>query len=326
MMRLITADDIRDVALKVKQRGLDFVLSKFTFSEEARTKSAFNATALVKSNWWDIPYVRERWNVLISGNKDINFKEYLVTEFLSQKSGLKMLSLGSGSCGHEIQLAQYPHFAEITCVDLSDYRISEARKAAASQELENMVFVCKNIDEFEFRDDYFDIVFFNASLHHFKDVEKLLTSKVNSTLKNGGLLVINEYVGPDRLQFSKYQIKKVTEAIQTIPKIYRQYFKSKTYKTRFSGSGLIRMVVADPSECVDSSSILPTIHNHFETLVEKPYGGNILMNALKGISYHFIEMDARKQEVLNTLFEIEDEFMKENMSDFCFGVYRLNKN
>ncbi|MEX2590103.1 MAG: hypothetical protein WD334_07840 [Chitinophagales bacterium] len=45
------------------------------------------------------------------------------------------------------------------------------------------------------------------------------------------------------------------------------------------------------------------------------------MSALKSIAHHFIELDARKQELLDQLFAFEDDYLKSHQSDFVFGVY-----
>ena len=82
------------------------------------------------------------------------------------------------------------------------------------------------------------------------------------------------------------------------------------------------MKIADPSECIDSQNILPSIHNNFETIYEANYGGNILMTALKDISHHFIEMNSEKETILNNLFEFEDDYIKKHQSDFIFGIYK----
>ena len=83
------------------------------------------------------------------------------------------------------------------------------------------------------------------------------------------------------------------------------------------------MILSDPSECVDSESILPVIHEHFEIIMEKSYGGNILMSVLKDLSHHFTEMNDSKYKNLNEIFEFEDNYLIKNKSDFLFGIYRI---
>ena len=71
---------------------------------------------------------------------------------------------------------------------------------------------------------------FNSSLHHFDNVEALLSEKVKFTLKPKGNLIINEFVGAKRHQFSKQQLLEITNTLKTIPKKYRKRFKTKLYK------------------------------------------------------------------------------------------------
>ena len=52
-----------------------------------------------------------------------------------------------------------------------------------------------------------------------------------------------------------------------------------------------------------------------------PYGGSILMSALKDLSQ--IEMNDSKYQNLNQIFEFEDTYLIENTSDFLFGIYQI---
>ena len=64
------------------------------------------------------------------------------------------------------------------------------------------------------------------------------------------------------------------------------------------------------------------IHQNFNTLIENPFGGSILSSVLKDIADHFFSVNAEKQEILETLFKIEDNYLKKNQSDFIFGMYK----
>ncbi len=320
-VRLITLDDLMDVYSKARQRGTKFILSKLHWKALSRTKSAFDESAVESSNWWIIPKVRERWNLLISGDPEVNYEAFMMKEYFSEQHGLKLISLGSGTCTHEIELAQYPNFSEIVCLDIAENRLNEARKIAEEKGLTQMRFVSGSIYDFDFKGEYYDIILFNASLHHFKNIPKLVEETLLKTLKSGGKLVINEYVGPDRLQFPKHQIQAVNQCLLEIPESLRTRFKLKLKKSHFYGSGWLRMILADPSECVDSSSILPSLHKHFDVVVEKPYGGNLLMNVLKDISHHFVTESEPVNEILQKLFEREDAYLLNHPSDFVFGIY-----
>mgnify|MGYP001193709036 FL=1 len=321
-MRIVTFDDFIDLYTKAKQRGIDFVLSKMTFRKSSRTKTAFNQQKIVHSNWWIVPMVRRRWNNLITGDDDLRYEDYLMTNILQDEKKLRLLSIGSGVCSHELELAKYDNFEELICLDIAENRLNEAKALAHTRGIKNIQFICADFADCTFDTGSFDIVFFHQSLHHFDQIESLITQRISPWLKDNGKIIINEFVGSDRLQFSKKQIKAINEALKSIPKQYRVRFRTRLIKSSFHGSGVLRMIFADPSECIDSSSILPCLHNNFVPLIEKSYGGNILMNVLKDISHHFVVTDAEKEKILTRLFHFEDEYLKSNKSDFVFGVYQ----
>jgi hypothetical protein len=83
------------------------------------------------------------------------------------------------------------------------------------------------------------------------------------------------------------------------------------------------MLISDPSEAVESESIIPVIHSWFEVLEEKRIGGDLLMMVLKDIAHHFITGDLEAKEILKRLFEEEENYlMNVKNPDFIFGVYR----
>lgn len=131
-MRLITSDDVTDVIAKGKQRGLNFLLSKLTLDKLNRTKSAFNDSAIKHANWWIISAIKDRWNQLISGNPQVTYEEFMMNGHFKDKKNLRLLSIGSGSCSHELKLASYANFKEILCVDIADNRLNEAKKNSST--------------------------------------------------------------------------------------------------------------------------------------------------------------------------------------------------
>ncbi len=321
-MPYLTIDDFVEAYAKMRQRGLPFLASKLSWNARERTRSAFDEVSLEAANWWIIPAVRRRWNRLITGNPDLEYEPYFAEKYLTGQTGLRMLSLGSGICSHELKLAQSQHFKEITCVDIAGRLLGEAAQKAAQLGLDNMVFREADLYRTDFPSQAYDVVFFHASLHHFAEIEQMLTQKVQPALRPGGLIVINEYVGPNRLQYPGHQIAAINEALQLIPLKYRLRFKTGAVKRKVQGPGLWRMILADPSECVDSEAILPALHRYFKALEEKPYGGNLLMLALKDIAHHFVQPDAEAQRALDDLFEAEDRYLQQHPSDFIFGVYQ----
>jgi len=178
MIRLITIDDAVDLLHKFKQRGIGFILSKLNFAGMERTRKSFNQSDYEYSDWWIIPEIQQRWNKLITGNTDTDSVKYLVDTFLSDKSHLKLISLGSGICNPEIELARYSIFHEIVCVDISERRLQEAENTAKRLGLNNIKFVCADVSNYHFDEEYFDIAFFNQSLHHFDNIYHFIGNRI----------------------------------------------------------------------------------------------------------------------------------------------------
>ena len=322
-MRIITREDFSDIYIKFHQRGLPFLLSKLNLNSFKRTQSAFNDQKLEGSSFWIVPEVKKRWNKLITGNEDVLYEEYLTEKYFKGKEKIKILALGTGVCSHEIRLAELNPNCEIECYDFSDELLTKAKSISDEKDLKNISFHAENIMEYHFDNKKYDVVFFHASLHHFDDIPVFLEKVVIKNLVPKGLLIINEFVGANRLQYSKLQLDYINKAISIIPKEYRKIFKTDIYKNNYYGSGVLRMIIADPSECVDSISILPAIHEKFNIVEEKFYGNNILQSALKDISHHFVELNPEKKKVLDQIFELEDELLEKHPSDFVFGIYEL---
>ena len=111
-------------------------------------------------------------------------------------------------------------------------------------------------------------------------------TRAKVALKKDGLLAFEEYVGPNRFQWRTEQLDAVNDLLARIPARYRKRYGLSVEKVRVKPPGLLRMWLADPSEAVDSESILPFVQDNFEILEIKNMGGTIA-HAL----FHDIQFD-----------------------------------
>ncbi|HET9505590.1 MAG TPA: methyltransferase domain-containing protein [Hymenobacter sp.] len=320
-MPLLTSDDFVETLAKLRQRGAGFLLSKLNFSALARTQSAFDDPTLRTANWWILPAVRGRWNAKITGDPARPYEGYVVEKYLRGRTGLRLCSLGSGSCSHELAFASHPAFELVECVDIAGALLAKAAAQARQEGLTNMRFEVRDVNRQPWPTAAYDVILFHSALHHFRQVEAVV-GHVWQALRPGGLLIINDYVGPNRLQWTPAQLAAANQLLRQLPATHRRRYMARQLKTRISGPGRLRMLVADPSEAVESEAILPAIRRRFRMLEEKPLGGNILTLVLKDIAHHFLPEDAATQALLRQLFEAEDEFLRHHPSDLLFGVYQ----
>ena len=322
-MNWISLGDFIDIYFKVKQRGWKFLLSKFRLKEEQRIKTTWQNVDINSSNWWIIPIVNKRWNYLISGNSAIKYTDYVVNKYFKNRTGLKMLSPGCGNGSHEIEFAKYKCFESIEAFDIADNRINLAIKEVSDLNLTNLKYFTANIYNFNFENEKYDLILFCSSLHHFRNLWELL-QKVKNSLKPNGLLIIHEYVGPNRFQYPDKQINIINELlINEVPLKYRTRLNSNSVKSRVYSPGLLRMIISDPSEAIRSSDIITTLRNNFNIVEEIKLGGDILHLLLKDIAHNFLDNKKETLEILERLLIIEDRYLADKeISDFMFGIYR----
>ena len=328
MKTLISFGDFVETYYKLYQTDSKKIFSRLIPSaSKNRVKKSWDSVTQIKSsNWWAIPHIQKRWNKLITGNEDTEYPEYLVNKYISGKNDLILLSPGCGTGGKELKFCKINNFKSIEAFDLSPGRIAIAKKNAEENGIANIIYTVIDITSFNFEKNKYDIVLFDSSLHHIKDLEFVL-NKVYNSLKPDGILVINEYVGPSRFQWTEEQLKVSNEALKLLPDEYKRRWNLRKIKSKNYRPGILRMIISDPSESVRSQDILAEIYKRFTIVEEMPYGGNILHLALKDISHNFINEDEETSNLINRLIKIEDDFLSAgNKSDFIFGIYSKKNN
>ena len=322
MKNIINIDDFYDLYYKIQQQGINVITSRLGINQKSRVKKVWDRNSNPPINWWSVPKVVERWNKLISDNSNLRYQDYFIDKYLKNKENLVLLSPGCGNATKEIEYAKHSQFKLVECFDISSAQVSRAKEKANKKSLKNMIFSVNDLTTFKFKENYYDVIAFDMILHHIKDVDSVL-EKAKYSLKSNGLLLINEYVGPNRFQYTKEQLNQSNQALKRVPESYKMRWNSNSFKTKIYKPGILRMILADPSEAVNSEVIMPSLNKRFELVEEKPYGGNLLHLILNDISHNFINENPETIILLNYLFEEEDKFIKKHKaSDFMFCVYR----
>ena len=323
MSRLISLDDFALILEKTRAIGVRRLLRRILGTDRERTEDQWSQVSSDRSNWWDLVEVTRRWNRLITGKADLTFQHYVAGKYFRRKRGLRAISIGCGTGRKEIQWAETGKFKSIEGYDVSDSRIGFARELGRkSKWREHLSFKVGNLYELEFAPESYDIVIFDNSLHHCTPLGQAV-DRAGKWLTAGGILVVNEYVGPNRFQWTDDQVAITNALLQILPARLRRT-RDGRLKDRMLRPGWLVIRLNDPSEAAESESIPGVLEKQFETLEVKPYGGTILANLLKDIAHNFSGDDRESQDWLGFLFDAEDRLIesKRVSSDYIFGVYR----
>ncbi len=316
----ISIGDFLDVYMKVKERGFSFVLSKLKILPKSRIESKWDSYVST-SDFWIIPEFQQKWNTIISGNPNTLYEDYVFEKYLEGKTDLKMISIGCGEGLHERNFAKYNCFKQIDAIDFSPGSIRLANKLAIENNFKINYF-SGDFKKYNFETKY-DLILFSSSLHHFEDIDVTLSKHVKPLLKENGILVIFEYTGPNRLQATDEQLLIANQLLKKIPREYKLLIDNKTIKRKIYRPGIFRMLLVDPSEAVDSESIIPSLHRHFKVVEEKSLEWYVLYLLLKGIAHNFLNDKPLTKQIIQDLINEESKLVNQNnMTDAIFGIYK----
>lgn len=216
--------------------------------------------------WLAHPEVRAAVNVLISGDPHRWPLDWFQERFAARLPLSNALTIGCGTGSLERDLIHREICLRITGVDVVGPPLEKARQEAAVAGMtERINYVQMDAAEFlAKREGQLDAVFFHAALHHFNSPDDIL-QKVVRALRPGGLVYVDEYVGPSRHQWNPLRLLLPNLAYYALPRSVRRV-------------RLIRAPInrEDPTEAVASHQIVPALGRWLNVLERKAYGGNLL--------------------------------------------------
>jgi len=326
---LFNIHDILRIFEKIKEGQLRPVLKKITGKKRERIVEAWQHTQSPPVDWVNIPAVKERLNLLVSGNPGINHRTYIMQTYLNRHKNLSALSLGCGAGQNEIAWAETGIFKRIDAFDLSPNRIQQATKTAKEKRCDHIArFSVGDAQKKDIGESEYDLVLFEGALHHFSPVEEILR-KVNRSLKPGGHIVVYDFVGPSRFQWTRRQVEIANSLLTILPVRYKKKWPGNNhYKKRVRCPGRLFMTLSDPSEAADSANILPGLGQIFDIIEIKEIGGTILHLLFSAIAHNFREEDPETRQWLKLCFDVEDILLKtkEIGSDFVLVIGKAKHN
>jgi SAM-dependent methyltransferase len=244
--------------------------------------------------WMGHPAVRAAINRRVSGNPD-EWPIAALAKVLADRLPLESaLSIGCGTGGLERSLAETGIARKITGIDMSEPALNEARRLGPGIE-----YHAADARSF-LRGKSFDAIFFHQSLHHFDDLDDLM-SRVAESLRPNGILYIDEYVGPSRDEWPWWRLALPNLAYRRLPGGTRR-------------AKIVRAPInhEDPTEAIRSSQIVDAVRRRFDVVHRRDYGGNLLALLYPNMN----RTSKRFNEAVEQLIEAEDRMLARGAKSF----------
>jgi SAM-dependent methyltransferase len=263
--------------------------------------------------WWQDKTTLQHINRIVDGpatdGMHAGFHNKIL-KFFRDEPAKRAISIGCGVGTKEWELIRIGAVQHFDLYDISEASILEGAKRAELAGLADRVsYHCADVFKVDIA-GYYDLVYWNNSLHHMPDVYEALRFS-RDRLRFCGLLAIDDYVGPTRFQWTDENLRWARLVRETLPE---RLLKSPWAPGHLVVREIMRqapdeVAAVDPSEAMDSSRIVTALPEIFPGVEIRPTGGALYHLALNDIFCNFI---TEEDTVLLTHILMLDQLLAEN--------------
>lgn len=278
---------------------------------------------LAEIHWMASPVVRAHLNRRSSGDVTVDWLSWSWKRFV-HGCDLRVLVLGCGEGWLERALAARPEIASIDACDVAAGAVAQAAEQARAAGLcERIRYHVVDLDADPLPGGPWDVVVAHSVLHHVRELEHCY-AEIERRLVPDGLLLVNEYAGPRRFQFTEEQMRAINGCLIRLPERLRtSAVTGGVYPIR-EVPDEATLIATDPSEAVRSDEVMPLLAERFELLAERDLGGTLLHLLLYDVVQCFDPADPRENRVMALLCLLEESLIEAGAlpSDFRMAVAR----
>lgn len=221
------------------------------------------------------------------------------------------ISVGGGEGVKEAHLVTSGLVERFDIFELSEDRVRKGRLRAAHFGLsDRMAF--HSIDAFAVdKKGVYDLVHWNNALHHMLDVQEAILWS-HHILSSRGLFYMDDFVGPNRFQWSDATLRSAELIRTSLPKKYlaNPRAPTKLLPTEIQRVSPERLAQIDPTEAADSVRIVPAIRRTFPAAQVKTTGGFVYLIALNDVIHNFDETDPSDRTLLSYLLSLDTQMTR----------------
>ncbi|MEZ5491130.1 MAG: methyltransferase domain-containing protein [Gammaproteobacteria bacterium] len=248
----------------------------------------------------------------VGGEENYHWVNFCSERFLrdaNDKPAQRVLNIGCGEGELDRYLVSINAAESIDAIDIAPNRIRIAKENASHENCADRInYTVSDAESSAFPRSDYDAILFDSSLHHINNLEAVI-ERCRFSLKSNGVLIVNEYIGPNRYRFNDRELEAMRAVFQLIPEKYRvSHMEPDRGKVRkeMGFPDPLEVERVDPSEAIRSEDIVSAIRQFFNIEVFNPQGGSLLQFVLQGIIGNFRAGDGESERILDMLFAVED--------------------
>jgi len=277
-----------------------------------------------KTRWWQCDAVLRHINKNICGQPLDGITSGDIALLKKRYPGRcfkKAISIGCGNGLKELELIKSGLVAHFDLFEISQASIEQGQQYAAAAGLTDSMSFHQTIVELAepARTAAYDLVYWNNALHHMLNVNDAIRWS-KEQLHVGGVLYINDFVGPDRMEWSPEMLRIASAARSCLPSrmLRHPVFPWRKLPVNIAPVDIEKVIAIDPTECADSSRIQETFRNYFKNGLILPTGGLIYHTALNDVIKNIHEH--RDSSILKLLLMMDDMTIAQGLTQYCVLV------
>jgi ubiquinone/menaquinone biosynthesis C-methylase UbiE len=285
---------------------------------------------LAASSAWR--YYWQKVGQVINQSEFADIPSYLSRTLAHLQRPIEVLSLGSGYCGHELEIARgMRHPYRIRCTDINEKLFDRARKVALNEGL-SLEFEQADLNFITIEPNRYDLVYTHAAIHHVVNLEQLF-HRIARGLTENGIFHIVEVVGKDRSLIWDENLRLLNALLDAVPDSVTDGLRvqlhekpsllgvAKEWAKRLLG----RRKAGFGMEGIRQSEIMPLLRQFFTSLYEHQHGAFIrFVCTYHALSPRFNPQNAEARRYLDFLIEVDNAAVRNGVLRplEIWGVYK----
>jgi SAM-dependent methyltransferase len=270
--------------------------------------------------FWQSPIVRAILNRRITGDPELGPETHFARRHGPAIVAPHALSLRASDAKLELALVEAGSCERLTGLDDDEGRVAFAAGRVPEPLRERIRFELGALERWQ-PPEPLGAVVCRSFLHRREDLEAVL-DRLLALLEPGGLLFVEDFVGPSRFQWTDAQMEAINRLLACLPAQLLTDLSATDGRRKRSVErpDLAELIDANSAQAVRSEEILPLLDQRFERVEVCPFGGAVFHQLFSRIMGNF----AGRPDLVGVLMEVDALLTDSGVlgSDYVWGVWR----